>query len=65
MFFKNRSQHNTLSETKINDSFPSAQFDMGGYNIRARRDRECVKRGVICKGLKDFETTISEYALNR
>ena len=57
-----------LSETKINDSFPSAQFDMSGYEIRARRDRdgmgggiiEYVRRGVICKRLKDFETTISE-----
>ena len=57
-----------LSETKLNDSFPSAQFDMSGYEIRARRDRdgmgggimEYVRRGVICKRLKDFETTISE-----
>ena len=57
-----------LSETKINDSFPSAQSDMSGYEIRARRDRdgmgggiiEYVRRGVICKRLKDFETTISE-----
>ena len=24
-----------LSETKIKDSFPSAQFDMSGYEIRA------------------------------
>ena len=29
-----------LSETKINDSFPSAQFGMSGYEIRARRDRD-------------------------
>ena len=28
-----------LSET-ISDSFPSAQFDMNGYEIRARRDRD-------------------------
>ena len=57
-----------LSETKINDSFPSAQSDMSGYEIRARRDRngmgggiiEYVRREVICKRLKDFETTISE-----
>ena len=54
-----------LSETKINNSFPSAQFDMSGYEIRAKRDRdgmgggiiEHVRRGVICKRLKDFETT--------
>ena len=29
-----------LSETKINNSFPSAQLDMSGYEIRARRDRD-------------------------
>ena len=28
-----------LSET-ISDSFPSARFDMNGYEIRARRDRD-------------------------
>ena len=41
---------------------------MSGYEIRARRNRdgmgggimEYVRRGVICKRLKDFETTISE-----
>ena len=46
-----------LSETKINDSFPSAQFDMIGYEIRTRRDRdgigggimEYLRSGVICK----------------
>ena len=57
-----------LSETKINDSFPPAQFDMSGYEIRAKRDRdgvgggimEYVRMGEICKRLKDFETTINE-----
>ena len=29
-----------LSETKINNSFPSAQFDMSGYEIRAKRYRD-------------------------
>ena len=56
-----------LSETKINDSFPYAQFDMSGYEIRAKRDTdameggiiEYVRRGIICKRLKDFETAIS------
>ena len=55
------------SETKINDSFPYAQFDMSGYEIRAKRDRdimeggiiEYVRRGIIYKRLKDFETAIS------
>ena len=55
-----------LSETKTNDSFPTVQFDMSGYETRARRDRdgmgggeggiiEYVRRGLICKRLKDFE----------
>ena len=29
-----------LSETKTNDSFPTVQFDMSGYETRARRDRD-------------------------
>ena len=57
-----------LSETKISDSFPSAQFDRSSYEIRAGRNRDgmgggiinYVRKGVICKRLKDFETTISE-----
>ena len=36
-----------LSETKINDSFPSAQFDMSGYEIRARRDRDRMGGGIM------------------
>ena len=46
-----------ISETKLDDSFPSAQFVIQNYKIRARRDAdghgggliEFVKRGVICK----------------
>ena len=46
-----------LFETKLDDSFPSAQFNLPNYEIRARRDRdkngggliEFVKTGVICK----------------
>ena len=57
-----------LSETKISDSFQSAKFDMSGYETRARSDRdgmwggiiEYVRRGVICKRLNSFETTISK-----
>ena len=45
-----------LSETKINHNFQSAQFDMGGYEKRTRRDRdgigggitEYVRRVIIC-----------------
>ena len=52
-----------FSETKINESFATAQFNVEGYEIRARRDRDiyggCLKKfvqiGFICKGLRDFE----------
>ena len=52
-----------LSETKLDDSFPSAQFSLPNYEIRARRDRdnneggliEFVKKGLIYKKLKIFE----------
>ena len=49
-----------LSETKLDDSFPSAQFSMPDYDIRARRDWyengggliKFVKKSLICKRLK-------------
>ena len=52
-----------LFETKLDDSFPSAQFNLPNYEIRARRDRdengggliEFVKKGLRCKKLKIFE----------
>ena len=28
-----------ISETKLDDSFPNAQFKINGYEVRARRDR--------------------------
>ena len=34
-----------LSETKLDESFPNAQFNLDGYEIRARRDRD--KNGVV------------------
>ena len=51
-----------LSETKLDDSLPSAQFNLPNYEIRARRDRdkngggliEFVKKGVICKKTKNL-----------
>ena len=57
-----------LSETKLDDSFPSAQFSIPDYEIRARRYRhkngggliEFVKKGLICKRLKIFKTNASE-----
>ena len=57
-----------ISETKLDDSFPSAQFSIENYEIRAKRGRyghgkgliEFVKRGIICERLKQFETLILE-----
>ena len=55
-----------ISETKLDSSFPSAQFHIGDYEIRNRRDRnksgggliEFVKKGIITKKLKDLETNL-------
>ena len=57
-----------LSETKIDNSFPSARFSIPDYEIQARRDRhknggglvEFVKKGLIFKQLKNFETSTTE-----
>ena len=56
------------SETKIDQSFPTAQFYIKGYEVRARRDRDkhggglikFVKNGFISKRLKEYETKQSE-----
>ena len=53
-----------ISESKLDDSFPSAQFATENYEIRGRRDSdghgggliEFVKSGIICKRVKQFET---------
>ena len=57
-----------LSETKLDNSFPSAQFNLPNYEIRARHGKdkntggliEFVKKGLICKRLKIFETRKSK-----
>ena len=57
-----------LSETKIGESFPAAQFYIKGNKVRARRDRdkhgggliEFVKNGFISKRLKEYETNQSK-----
>ena len=57
-----------LSETKIDQSFPTAQFYIKGYEVRARRDRdkhgsgliEFVKNGFISKRLKESEAKQGE-----
>ena len=55
--------YSLLSETKLDDSFPSVQFKMDDYEIRGRKYRnkhgrgliEYVKKGIICKRLKEYE----------
>ena len=57
-----------LSETKLADSFPSAQFSIENFEIRNRRDRgkngggliKFVSEGFITKKIKEYETKISE-----
>ena len=57
-----------ISETKLDGSFPSSQFKLNGYEIRARRGRhkhgggliEFVRQGLICKRLKKYEPNYSE-----
>ena len=57
-----------ISETKLDDSFPSAQFAVENYESSARRDRDghgrglikFIKRGIIYKRVKQFETVIWE-----
>ena len=56
-----------LSETKIDEGFPSAQFNIHDYEIRNRRDRdkhrgeliEFVRKGFITKRMKEHETKLS------
>ena len=57
-----------VSETRLDSSFPSAQFHTNGSEVRARRDRgksggeliEFVRKGFICKRLKKIEPKYSE-----
>ena len=57
-----------LSETKLDESFPNAQFNLDGYEIIVRWDRDknvgglivFVRRGIICKRISDFEQSFSE-----
>ena len=57
-----------ISEIKLDHSFLSAQFAIENYEIRARRDKdgpgggliEFVKRSIICKRVKQFETVICQ-----
>ena len=57
-----------LSETKLDESFPNAQFTLDGYEIRAGRDRnkfrggliEYVRKGLICKRTSKYEPKSNE-----
>ena len=59
-----------VSETRLDISFPSAQFHINGYKVRAWRERErdksrgglidFVRKGFICKWLKKLEPKFSE-----
>ena len=52
-----------LSETKLDDSFPSVQFYIENYEIRNRNGGgliELVRKGFITKKIKEYETKFSE-----
>ena len=57
-----------ISETKLDKSFPSAQFALNEYEIRCRKDRdkngggliEYIRQGVICKRLIHYELNTIE-----
>ena len=55
-----------INKTKLDESFPNAQFKLNGYEVRVRRERhkhgggltEFVKQGFICKRLKNMNLTV-------
>ena len=57
-----------FAETKLDESFPTAQFEIEGYEIRTRKDRdkhgggliEYVRKGIICKQINNFGVCNSE-----
>ena len=55
-----------IFKNKTDESFQTAQFDVEGYEIRARRDKygggltEFVRRGFICKRLREYEPKHNE-----
>ena len=40
IFIQNIPLYYLVLDTKLDESFPNAQFNLGGYEIRARRDRD-------------------------
>ena len=41
-----------IRQTKINESFPSQQFAMDNFEIKARKDRDC-HEGAFCWNLSE------------
>ena len=68
VFGKLQLDYFVLSETKPDDSFPSAQLYIKNIEIRNRRDRdkngggliEFVRKGFITKKIKEYETKVSK-----
>ena len=68
VFGKLQLDYFVLSETKIDESFPSGQFNIHDYKIRNCRDRdkhgdgliEFFRKGFITKRMKEYETNLSE-----
>ena len=68
VFVKLQLDYFVLSETKLDDSFHSAQCYMENFEIRNQRDRdkngggfiEFVRKGFITKKIKEYETKVSE-----
>ena len=60
--------HFVISETKLDGSFPSAQFNISNNEIKNRRNRdkngsgliEFVRKGFVTTRLKDNETQVCE-----
>ena len=65
------SDYFVVSETKLDSSFPSAQFQINEYEVRARSDRdknggrllEFLRKGFICKS-KFSEVICSEFTIS-
>ena len=68
VFGKLQLDYFVLSEAKLDDSFPSAQFYIENFEIRNWRDRdknggeliEFVRNGFITKKIKEYETKVRE-----
>ena len=68
VFGKLQLHYFVLSETKINESFSPAQFNIHDFEIRNRRDREkhggglieFFRKGFTTKRMKEYEAKLSE-----